>query len=127
MIKFAQKGDFKKTEDFFKKIGQGDYLSGLKDFGEAGVSALSKATPRDTGKTAESWSYEIKKTNKGISLIWNNSNINDGVNIAIIIQYGHGLSSGYYVEGVDYINPALKPLFDLIGKEVWEEVTGNAK
>lgn len=127
MIKFHQNGDFKKTEDFFKKIGTGDYLKGLKNFGEAGVKALRDATPKDTGKTSESWSYSITTGKKGVSLTWNNSNINEGVNIAIIIQYGHGMPSGYYVQGVDYINPALKPLFDLIGKRVWEEVTGNAK
>lgn len=127
MIKFRQKGDFKKTEDFFKKIGSGSYLKGLKDFGEAGVSALKEATPKDTGKTSESWSYSIETKKNGVSLVWSNSNINNGVNIAIVIQYGHGMPSGYYVQGVDYINPALKPLFALIGKRVWEEVTGNAK
>lgn len=127
MIKFQQKGNFKKTDAFFKKIGQGDYLKGLKDFGEAGVKALQDATPKDTGKTSESWSYSIKKDKKGVSLIWNNSNINDGVCVAVVIQYGHLMPSGYYVEGIDYINPALKPLFDLIGKRVWEEVTRDAQ
>lgn len=127
LIKFKSKGGFKNTEQFFKKIGGGDYLKGLEYFGEAGVSALRDATPKDTGKTANSWSYSIDKTKTGVTINWNNSNINDGVNIAMIIQYGHGTSSGYYVEGVDYINPALKPLFDLMGKKVWEEVTRSAK
>lgn len=126
MIRFKQKGDFKKTEKFFKTIGNGDYLKGLEYFGEVGVSELMKVTPRKTGKTAESWTYSIEATNNGVELCWNNSNINKGVNIAVIIQHGHGTGSGYYVEGVDYINPALTPVFDLIGKQVWEEVTKNA-
>lgn len=126
VIRFEHKGSFRKTEDFFKRIGKGDYLQGLKDYGEAGVSALREATPVDTGKTAESWGYRIEKGKKGISIIWTNSNINDGVNVAIVIQYGHGMPSGYYVEGIDYINPALKPLFDLMGRKIWREVTRNA-
>lgn len=127
MIRFKQHGNFSKTDKFFKAIGRGDYLKGLNDFGEAGVNALKEATPKRTGKTSESWSYEIKKDNKGVSIIWNNSNIQNGVNVAVVIQYGHGMPSGYYVEGIDYINPAMKPLFDLIGKSVWKEVTDDAK
>ena len=91
MIKFKSKGGFKNTEQFFKKIGGGDYLKGLEYFGEAGVSALRDATPKDTGKTANSWSYSIDKTKTGVTINWNNSNINDGVNIAMIIQYGHSV------------------------------------
>ena len=127
MIKFKLKGGFKNTEKFFKAIGEGDYLKGLEYYGEAGVTALQEATPKDTGKTAASWSYSIDKTKSGVAIRWNNSNINDGVNIALVIQYGHAMPSGYYVEGVDYINPALKPLFDLMGKKVWEEMKRNAK
>jgi len=127
VIKFKQKGNFDKTKKFFERIGQGDYLKGLEYYGEAGVSALQEATPKRTGKTAASWSYSINRKKTGLEIVWNNSNINNGVNIALIIQYGHGTSSGYYVEGVDYINPALKPLFDLMGKKVWEEVTRDAK
>lgn len=127
MIKFKNKGGFSNTEKFFKRIGTGDYYKGLEYYGEAGVSALMEATPKDTGKTASSWSYSIDKTDNGVEIVWKNSNINDGVNIAMIIQYGHGTSSGYYVEGVDYINPALKPLFDLMGEKIWEEVKRNAK
>ena len=126
MIKFRQKGDFRKTDRFLKKLGNGDYLKGFQRFGEAGVKALQEATPKDTGLTASSWSYSIEKTKNGLGISWNNSNINNGVNIAIIIQYGHGTSSGYYVEGVDYINPALKPVFDALAKDAWEEVTRNA-
>lgn len=127
MIRFKHKGDFKKTEALFKKIGNGDYMKGLEYFGEVGVSELTKTTPKDTGKTAASWSYSIEKTSNGLAIRWNNSNIVDHVNIAVIIQYGHGTSSGYYVEGVDYINPALIPVFDLIAKNVWMEVTKNAR
>lgn len=127
MVNFKTSGSFKNLDHFFKVIGDGSYLSGLEHFGEVGVQELEKATPKDTGKTAASWSYSIDKTNKGIVISWNNSNIQDGVNVALIIQMGHGMPSGYYVEGVDYINPALKPVFDLIGKDVWEEVKGNAK
>lgn len=127
MIKLKQTGDFKNTEKFFHKIGEGDYLKGLEYFGEAGVKALMEATPKATGRTAASWSYSIEKNKDGVVLSWNNSNIQNGVNVAAVIQYGHGMPSGYYVEGIDYINPALKPLFDLIGKRIWEEVTDNAK
>ncbi len=126
MIKFKQKGDFKKTEAFFKKIGEGDYKKGLQYYGEAGVSALYEATPKATGKTAASWTYSIEQTNDGLVISWNNSNVVKGANIAILIQKGHGTSQGYYVQGVDYINPALAPIFDLIGKNLWMEVTKNA-
>lgn len=126
MIKFKQKGDFKKTQKFFERSGKGDFYKGLQSFGEQGVIALRDATPKKTGKTANSWSYSINKSKKGISLTWNNSNINDGAHVAILIQYGHATPSGYYVEGIDYINPALKPIFDEIGKQVWWEVTKNA-
>ena len=126
MITFKQKGNFEKTTRFFNRIGNGDYMKGLEYFGEVGVSELMKATPKDTGKTAASWTYSIEKTDSGLALRWNNSNINKHVNIAVIIQLGHGTSSGYYVEGVDYINPALEPIFDLIGKNIWTEVTKNA-
>lgn len=107
-------------------LGDGNYFVGLQKFGEAGVKALSEATPKKTGKTSESWSYSIDKTDNGVGISWSNSNVNDGVNIAMLIQYGHGTASGYYVEGVDYINPALKSIFDKILDGVWEEVTRNA-
>ncbi len=126
MITFKSRGDFKKTERYFKRIGKGDYLKGLKIFGEEGVKALQEATPKDTGKTANSWNYVIKKDRSGIHLVWNNSNINKGASVALLIQYGHGTPSGYYVEGIDYINPALAPIFEKIGRNVWLEVTKNA-
>lgn len=126
MIKLTSKGDFKKTERFFKKAGKGDFYKGLSSFGKEGVEALKNATPKNTGKTSESWSYSINKSKSGLSLSWHNSNINDGACVAILIQYGHAMPNGYYVEGVDYINPALKPLFEKIAKQVWLEVTNNA-
>lgn len=126
MIKFTHKGSFKKTEKFFKRIGEGNYLKGLNYFGEAGLSALYDATPKRTGKTAASWTYSIENTKDGLTITWSNSNVVNGMNIAILIQKGHGTASGYYVQGVDYINPALAPIFDLIGKNLWMEVTKNA-
>lgn len=126
MIKFKQTGDFRRTEKILRKLGNGDYLKGFEKFGEAGVEALRSATPVDSGKTAASWSYSIQKTKKGLSIVWSNSNINDGVNVAVLIQYGHATGSGAYIEGVDYINPSLKPVFELIAKEAWEEVKRNA-
>lgn len=127
MIAFRHKGDFDKTTAFLMAAGRGDYLKGLERYGELGVELLKKATPRKTGKTADSWNYSIEKTNNGISINWNNSNVNKGVNVAILIQYGHATPQGYFIEGVDYINPALKPLFDTLGKKLWEEVTKDAK
>ncbi len=126
MITLKSRGDFKKTENFFKRVGKGDYLKGLKLFGDEGVKALQEATPKDTGKTANSWFYRIIKNKTGIHLVWSNSNINNGASVALLIQYGHGTPSGYYIEGIDYINPALKPLFEKIARNVWLEVTNNA-
>lgn len=95
----------------------------LNKYGQLGVQALQTATPIDTGQTAASWSYTVKRKNGGYSLDFYNGHTNQGVNIAIILQYGHGTGIGTYVEGVDYINPALKPIFDQISEQIWEEVT----
>lgn len=95
----------------------------LSKYGEMGVLALSRATPEDSGETARSWSYEIEKTDSGYRLVWNNSNVNKGVPIAIILQYGHGTRNGGYVQGRDYINPALVPVFDGIAADSWKEMT----
>ena len=123
MISFKQKGSFKKTDTFLKKLLKRDFLSSLDKYGKMGVEALSAATPRDTGKTAESWGYKIEVSKTEVRLVWTNSNVNDGVNIAIILQYGHGTGNGGYVAGRDYINPALQPIFDEISNSVWKEVT----
>lgn len=95
----------------------------LSKYGEMGVLALSRATPKDSGETARSWSYEIEKTGSGYKLVWKNSHVNKGVPIAIILQYGHGTRNGGYVQGRDYINPALRPIFDGIAADSWKEMT----
>lgn len=122
-VSFNHKGNFSKTENFFKKLLKRDYLAALDKYGQMGVQALSDATPKDTGETASSWSYEIEKNDKSTSIIFSNSNVNDGVNIAVILQYGHGTGNGGYVTGIDYINPAIRPIFDEIVKGAWKEVT----
>jgi len=97
----------------------------LNKYGRKGVEALSESTPKDTGDTASRWSYEIEFTSEGANLYWKNSNINDGVSIALILQYGHGTGTGGYVQGRDYINPALHPIFDQIAESAWKEVRNS--
>lgn len=123
VITFHHKGNFQKTDDFLKKAKQGDYFRSLERFAQEGVNALASATPIDSGKTAASWDYTISRSKGSVSITWTNSNINDGVNIAVIIQYGHGTRNGGYVQGRDYINPAIRPVFDKIAENVWKEVT----
>lgn len=124
MIKVTTKGSFKNTETFLKNIKYRRYMNSLNSLAQEGVRALSSATPVDTGKTASSWSYEITQEKNGISITWNNSNkTKTGTPIVILLQYGHVTSSGYYVNGVDFINPALKPVFDKIAEKAWKEVT----
>lgn len=120
---FRQKGDFKKTEKFLKKSFGKDYRSVLEKYAQKGVEALSSATPVDSGTTAASWGYEIVQNENQLSIHWTNSNIQKGVNIAILIQYGHGTRNGGYVAGRDYINPALRVIFDEMADAVWKEVT----
>lgn len=122
MIGFKQKGDFSKTERYLQKIKNLNIRNIIEKYGEKGVAALSSATPVDTGKTSLSWYYDISQTNTGITISFNNSNINKGVPIAIILQYGHGTRNGGWVEGRDYINPAIQPIFDEIVLKAWEEV-----
>ena len=122
MIKIKQSGDFRNTETFFQKMLNRDYLSILDKYGKEGVRALSEATPTDSGKTALSWSYTIEHTREGITISWSNSNVNEGVNIALILQYGHGTGTGGYVEGIDYINPAMRPLMTKISNDGWKGV-----
>lgn len=121
---FTHKGNFKKTEKLLKKSLGKDYRSVLEKFAQQGVRALSAATPVDTGVTAASWSYGIIQNEGSLSVIWKNSNVQKGVNIALLLQYGHGTRNGGYVIGRDYINPALKPLFDAMADAAWKEVTG---
>ena len=122
MINFRQTGDWSKTTNFMKRLKQRKYLSFLDKYGQRGVDALSSATPVDTGKTANSWSYEIRNNDKKVSIVFKNSNIVNGVPIAIILQYGHATRNGGWVEGRDYINPAVQPLFDDMVEKAWEEV-----
>ena len=122
MIKFKQKGDFKKVNGFFERAKELVHIGDLNKYGKMGVEALSAATPKDSGKTADSWGYKIVRKEGKAYILWTNSNVNDGVPIAIILQYGHGTRSGAYVEGIDYVNPAMKPVFDNIAKLAWEEV-----
>ena len=123
MISFRQKGDFSKTMQFLVKAKKGVKLSDLDKYGREGVAALASATPVDTGETANSWYYEIVHENGTITITFNNSHIQNGVPIAVILQYGHGTGTGGWVEGRDYINPAIQPLFDKIAEDAWREVT----
>lgn len=123
MIEFRQKGDFSKLTNYLEKVREKVKLGDLDRYGREGVAALSSATPKDSGRTASSWYYEIKHENGSSSIVFNNSNINKGVPIAIILQYGHGTKNGGWVEGIDYINPAIQPIFKKIADDAWEEVT----
>lgn len=125
MIVLKNKGDFSKTTNFLKRITKLDYKSILSKYGKMGVDALAKATPIDTGLTASSWSYEIVEDDGGATIYWKNSNVVKGVSIAVILQYGHGTGTGGYVEGIDYINPALRSIFEGIADDAWKEVTGS--
>ena len=123
MITFRQKGDFSKLTRFLERAKESIKLGDLDKYGRDGVAALSSATPVDTGLTANSWFYEIEHSSGSDKIVFNNSNIQNGVPIAIILQYGHGTGTGGWVQGRDYINPAIQPIFDQMTKEVWKEVT----
>lgn len=122
MIKLKHSGSFRKTEKFLREMKRKDYVAILNKYGEMGVDALREATPKRTGRTAASWSYTVNCSGGVYSIYWTNSNVNDGVNIAIILQYGHGTGTGGYVKGIDYINPALQEVFQHLADELWEEV-----
>ena len=123
MIKFRQKGDFSKLTRYLEKVKEVVKLGDLDKYGRAGVAALASATPVDTGLTASSWYYEISNKNGSAMISFHNSNIQNGAPIAIILQYGHGTRNGGWVEGRDYINPAIRPIFDRIADDAWKEVT----
>lgn len=123
MIGFRQKGDFSKLSSYLEKAKEAARIGILDKYGREGVAALASATPVETGKTAGSWYYEIKRQNGSVSLVFNNSNINKGVPIAIVLQYGHGTGTGGWVQGRDYINTAIQPVFDRIAETAWKEVT----
>lgn len=123
MIQIRQKGDFAKLTRYLEKTKKTARISGLEKYGRAGVAALASATPVNTGLTANSWYYKIVRENGSVSIVFCNSNIQNGVPIAIILQYGHGTNNGGWVQGRDYINPALQPIFDKLANDAWREVT----
>lgn len=124
MIDLSTKGRYKKTENFLNKLKCKIDIKRLEHYGKEGVEALKNATPKDTGKTSESWHYRITQNEKRrtVSLSFYNTNLSQGIPIALLIQYGHGTKNGVYVEGIDYINPAIQPIFEKIKKSIWEEV-----
>lgn len=122
MITIKQKGDFSKVTRYLQKAKKTVKEIDFDRYGRMGVAALEKATPRDSGLTAESWHYQIEQNQNGVSITFYNSNIHNGVPIAIILQYGHGTRNGGWVAGRDYINPAIQPIFDELAKKAWKEV-----
>lgn len=123
MIKFSTKGDWSRTNSFLERALNVVKLGELDRYGREGVRVLSEATPKRSGKTASSWYYRINRTNSGVKIEWLNSSQNQGIPIVILLQYGHGFQNGGYVEGIDFINPALKPVFDDIAENAWKELT----
>lgn len=123
MISFRQKGDFSNLTRYFERVREAAKVGILNKYGRAGVDALSATTPIESGLTANSWFYEIEHNSESATISYHNSHINKGIPIAIILQYGHGTGTGGWVQGRDYINPAIQPLFDKIANEAWREVT----
>jgi hypothetical protein len=122
MIEIKSTGSFKKTEDFLGRMSKGELFRTLESYGAVGVNALAMATPVDSGLTANSWTYEIVKKLGKYSIIWHNTNIKTGIPVAILIQYGHATRNGGWIEGRDFINPAIRPIFDQIINDIWEKV-----
>jgi len=123
MITFESSGSFVNVDRFLERMAKEEILSALNQYAELGVSALASATPSKSGATANAWSCEVTSKRNNYTITWSNSNVNDGVNVAVILQYGHGTGTGGYVQGRDYINPAIQPIFDKIADEVWKVVT----
>lgn len=123
VITFESSGSFDRTEKFLTKIGGGDLYTSIGRLAQEGVNALAAATPVDSGATANAWSYTIQKTRGGVTIEWTNGNMVNGVPVAILLQHGHGTGTGGYVRGRDFINPAMRPIFDKISEEVWRAVT----
>lgn len=123
-IRVKQHGNFNNLERFLKKVSDKDYLSRFAKYGEMGLKALKEATPERSGLTAASWGYTLEMSGAGVRIAWTNSNINKGVPISIIIDTGHGTGTGGYVQGQEYIDPAILPVFDQIIDEMWKELTG---
>lgn len=125
MIEVTAKGDFGKTEKFLDKMSKFEFLNLLNHYGLVGENALASATPVSSGLTASSWTFAIEQKGKHYTIVWHNTNIQNGFPVAIMIQYGHGTGTGGWVEGYDYINPAIQPIFDQIADEVWKQVTSG--
>jgi len=126
MIKFKHKGNFRKTESYFDKIVEAAKLHKLDAYGQRGVDALNSVTPVDTGETASSWYYRIIRAGDRVSIVWGNSKVtSEGTPVVILLHYGHGTRNGGYVEGIDFINPAMRQVFDDIQAEIWKEVLNN--
>lgn len=125
MITFSSKGSFKNTDAFLQRMSKGDIFNSLGQYGQRGVDALSNATPRESGETASSWYFKVSKKRGSYSISWYNRHIENGRPIAILIQYGHGTGTGGYVQGRDYINPAIQPIFDKIANDIWKVVTAT--
>lgn len=123
MISFESNGDFRNTERFLKRMSTLDISAALKSLAQEGVRALAQATPIDSGVTADSWGYETKRSKSSFSITWTNSHVIDGRPIVIMLQYGHGTGTGGYVRGRDFINPAIRPIFDRIADDLWRVVT----
>ena len=123
MIKFRHKGDFSKTTRFLERAKETVRLGDFDKYGREGVAALASATPIDSGQTANSWYYKIEHSGGSVTISFYNTHFNKGVPIAIILQYGHGTANGGWVQGRDYINPAIQPIFDTMANEAWREVT----
>lgn len=125
MLKVSTHGDWTKTDRFLDAVRKGLYMKRIDHFGQLGVEALAQSTPKSSGKTASSWYYKIEQvagSNRQVKLSWYNSNVNDGVCIAVILQYGHGTGTGGYVGGTDYINPAIDPVIEQLKHDIWLEV-----
>jgi hypothetical protein len=123
MITITQKGDFHNTEKYLSKLSNAQLFATLEKYGTLGVAALSNATPTDTGLTAESWYYDVVERPGYYSIRWHNRHVEEGLPIAILIEYGHGTGTGGYVHGRDFIMPAIRPIFDQMAEEAWREVT----
>lgn len=123
MITIESQGEWKLTRNWFDRMTKLDLALIMNQFGKEGVAALASATPSRTGATAKSWNYEVTRKGNNWKITWTNSNVNKGANIAVLIQYGHGTRNGGYVVGRDYINPAIRPVFDKIAQKAWKEVT----
>lgn len=126
VIEFRQKGEFKKTMKWLQWLKKMEFYSKLDKYGRLGVEALANATPKNTGATAAAWEYNITRTSSGVTIGWSNRNIQNGsFKVALMLQYGHGTGTGGWVTGIDYINPALRPVFEKMAGDIWEEVTSG--